>query len=59
MSVKQKLGVLKEVYINNNSISNREQFGIVGGLFGNAMGQDSTDTFADKFRSGSGTVSIT
>lgn len=49
MSVKQKLGVLKEVYINNNSISNREQFGIVGGLFGNAMGQDSTDTFADKF----------
>lgn len=40
---------LKSTYIDNNSVSTKEMFGFAGGIFGNAMGQDSTDTFADKF----------
>lgn len=40
---------LKRTYLDNESVSNKEQLGYAGGIFGNAMGQDSTDTFSDKF----------
>ncbi len=49
MSVKDKLYALKSTYLDNESVSNKEQLGFAGGIFGNAMGQDSVDTFADKF----------
>ena len=49
MSIKQRLLKIKSVYLDNNSISNKEQLGFAGGIFGNAMGQDSVDTYGDKF----------
>ncbi|MCQ2485744.1 MAG: MFS transporter [Clostridia bacterium] len=49
MGVKSALNSLKSTYLDNESISNKEQLGFAGGIFGNAMGQDSVDTFADKF----------
>ena len=49
MSAKDKLLALKSTYLDNESVSNREQLGFAGGIFGNAMGQDSVDTFSDKF----------
>lgn len=49
MDIKGKLLALKSTYFDNNSVSGREMLGFAGGIFGNAMGQDSVDTFADKF----------
>ena len=49
MSVKSMAQGLKRTYLDNESVSNKEQLGYAGGIFGNAMGQDSTETFADKF----------
>ena len=49
MSVKSMALGLKRTYLDNESVSNKEQLGFAGGIFGNAMGQDSTETFADKF----------
>ena len=49
MGIKNALLSLKSTYLDNESISNKEQLGFAGGIFGNAMGQDSVDTFADKF----------
>lgn len=49
MSFHDILMGLKHTYLDNESISNKEQLGFAGGIFGNAMGQDSVDTFADKF----------
>ncbi|MBR4452334.1 MAG: MFS transporter [Clostridia bacterium] len=49
MSVKSILRGLKSTYLDNESVTIKEQLGYAGGIFGNAMGQDSTDTFADKF----------
>ena len=49
MSVKSLAQGLKRTYLDNESVSNKEQLGFAGGIFGNAMGQDSTETFADKF----------
>ena len=48
-AIKSALTGLKHTYLDNESVSNKEQLGFAGGIFGNAMGQDSTDTFADKF----------
>ena len=49
MSVKQKLLAIKSTYLDNESVSNKEQLGYAGGIFGNAMGQDSIGTFAGNF----------
>lgn len=49
MSIKEKALALKRIYLDNASISNKEQLGFAGGIFGNAMGQDCVDTYADKF----------
>lgn len=49
MSAKQKLLALKSTYLDNESVSNKEQLGYAGGIFGNAMGQDSIGTFAGNF----------
>lgn len=49
MGIKKQLLKLKSTYLDNESVSNREQLGFAGGIFGNAMGQDSYETFADKF----------
>ena len=49
MSAKNKLVSLRRTYLDNESVSIKEQLGYAGGIFGNAMGQDSTDTFSDKF----------
>ncbi len=49
MSIKSLALGLKSTYLDNESVSNKEQLGFAGGIFGNAMGQDSTETFADKF----------
>ena len=49
MSFQSKMTALRQTYLDNASVSNKEQFGYAGGIFGNAMGQDSTDTFSDKF----------
>ena len=49
MGIKSSLEAVKHTYLDNESISNKEQLGFAGGIFGNAMGQDSVDTFADKF----------
>ncbi len=49
MSVKSKLVSLRRTYLDNESVTVREQLGFAGGIFGNSMGQDSTDTFSDKF----------
>ena len=49
MSVKSLLRGLKSTYLDNESVSNKEQLGYAGGIFGNAMGQDSIGTFAGNF----------
>ena len=49
MSVKSGLLKLKNTYMDCDEISNKELLGFAGGIFGNAMGQDSVDTFSDKF----------
>ena len=49
MSVKSLLLGLKSTYLDNESVSNKEQLGYAGGIFGNAMGQDSIGTFAGNF----------
>ena len=48
-SVKEKLAGMKETIVNNPSFTLKEQLGYAGGIFGNAMGQDSVQTFAEKF----------
>lgn len=49
MALKQKLIKYKNDVLMNKSVSMKEQFGYSGGIFGNAMGQDSVHTFNDKF----------
>lgn len=49
MGIKNAVNGLKKTYLDNNSVSTKEMLGFAGGIFGNAMGQDSYDTFADKF----------
>ena len=44
-----KLAQLKEKIANNPSFTIKEQVGYASGIFGNAMAQDSVETFADKF----------
>ncbi|MCR4615084.1 MAG: MFS transporter [Clostridiales bacterium] len=50
--IKEKLADLKEKIFGDNSLSPKEQFGYAGGVFGNSMGQDSVNTFSDKFLRG-------
>lgn len=40
---------LKSTYLDNESVTMKEQLGFAGGIFGNAMGQDSVGTFAGNF----------
>lgn len=47
--VKEKVRQFVEPIKNNPSFTVREQLGYAGGIFGNAMGQDSVETFTDKF----------
>ncbi len=47
--LKKKFHDVKERVFSNTTISVKEQFGYAGGVFGNAMGQDSVNTFSDKF----------
>lgn len=49
MSVRSIAQSLKRTYLDNESVSNKEQLGYAGGIFGNAMGQDSVGTFAGNF----------
>ena len=49
MAIKSALLKLKNTYMDCDEISNKELLGFAGGIFGNAMGQDSTNTFSDKF----------
>ena len=48
-AVKSGLTGLKRTYLDNESVSIKEQLGYAGGIFGNAMGQDSIGTFAGNF----------
>lgn len=47
--VKEKLERFKAQVVNNPSFTLKEQLGYAAGIFGNCMGQDSIDTFDDKF----------
>lgn len=47
--IREKLISLKEKITNNPSFTVKEQLGYAGGVFGNEMGQDSVNTFSDKF----------
>lgn len=47
--LKEKFNKFKSSVTNNPSFTVREQFGYAAGIFGNSMGQDSTDTFSTKF----------
>lgn len=47
--IKDKITSFKDKIVNNESFTIKEQFGYAGGIFGNAMGQDSIDTFDDIF----------
>ncbi len=47
--LKEKWTALKERVTNNPSFTVKEQLGYAGGVFGNEMGQDSVNTFSDKF----------
>lgn len=49
MSIKTPLLKLKNTYMDCDEISNKELLGFAGGIFGNSMGQDSVNTFSDKF----------
>lgn len=46
---KDKVSEFKNKIANNPSFTLKEQLGYAGGIFGNAMGQDSIGTFDDKF----------
>lgn len=46
---KNKLAEFKEKVVNNPSFTVKEQVGYASGVFGNAMCQDSVDTYGDKF----------
>lgn len=47
--ITEKAQRFKDKIVNNPSFTLKEQLGYAGGIFGNAMGQDSIDTFDDKF----------
>ncbi len=47
--LKERWTALKEKVTNNPSFTVKEQLGYAGGVFGNEMGQDSVNTFSDKF----------
>ena len=47
--IKEKLLSFKNTVTNNPSFTLKEQLGYAGGMFGNCMGQDSVQTFADQF----------
>ncbi len=47
--LKEKFLLFKDRIVNNASFTLKEQLGYAGGIFGNAMGQDSIDTFDDIF----------
>lgn len=47
--IKEKAQRFKGKLTNNPSFTLKEQLGYAGGIFGNAMGQDSIDTFDDIF----------
>jgi len=49
MGVKQKFQNLKTSMTSNHSLTFKEQLGYSGGVFGNAMGQDSVHTYGDNF----------
>lgn len=49
MGIKSGLVSLKSTYLDNESVTMKEQLGYAGGIFGNAMGQDSVGTFAGNF----------
>ena len=39
----------ERLFVPNASFTLKEQLGYCGGIFGNCMGQDSVNTFSDKF----------
>ncbi len=47
--IKEKINRFIDPIKNNPSFTIKEQLGYAGGIFGNAMGQDSIDTFDDIF----------
>ncbi len=47
--IKEKINRFIDPIKNNPSFTVKEQLGYAGGIFGNAMGQDSIDTFDDIF----------
>lgn len=47
--IKEKAQRFRGKLTNNPSFTLKEQLGYASGIFGNAMGQDSIDTFDDKF----------
>ena len=47
--IKEKLDRFKANVVHNPSFTVKEQLGYAGGIFGNAMGQDSIDTYDDIF----------
>ena len=47
--ITEKAQRFKDKIVNNPSFTLKEQLGYAGGIFGNAMGQDSIDTFDDIF----------
>lgn len=49
MGIKQKFSNLKASMTSNHSLTFKEQLGYSGGIFGNAMGQDSVHTYGDNF----------
>ena len=47
--IKEKVAEFKDKIFGNTTLTLKEQFGYAGGVFGNSMGQDSVNTFSDKF----------
>lgn len=49
MGIKQRVADYKNNLFNVEGLSFREQLGYAGGIFGNSMGQDCAEAYADKF----------
>ncbi|HBL40356.1 MAG TPA: hypothetical protein DDY98_01825 [Ruminococcaceae bacterium] len=49
MGVQEKASVMRDKIFSCSSASMKEQLGYSGGIFGNAMGQDSVHTYGDQF----------
>lgn len=47
--LKERVYRFRDTIVNNPSFTVKEQLGYAGGIFGNAMGQDSVGTFTNKF----------